>query len=72
MWHYLGKWPKMHFFGENELLSFSCTLLISFLESVGCLNTLQKAVLHDLKEFIAGTKTLALVSKFITCPSWCV
>jgi len=48
--------------------------MISFLESVGCSNKLQKAVLHDLKvtKFIAGTKALALVSKFITCPLWCV
>ena len=67
-----GKMAQNAYFGENELLSFSCTLLISFLESVGCSNTLQKAVLHDLNEFIAGTKTLALVSKFITCPFWCV
>jgi len=38
--------------------------MISFLESVGCSNKLQKAVLHDLKvtQFIAGTKALALVS----------
>ena len=48
--------------------------MIAFLENVGCTNKLQKSILFDLKipEFIAGTKALALICKFITSPLWCV
>ncbi|XP_060585047.1 uncharacterized protein LOC132740991 [Ruditapes philippinarum] len=61
-------------FSNAASIFFLHEQMISFLESVGCSNKLQKAVLHDLKvtEFISGTKALALVSKLSTCPLWYV
>ncbi|XP_060557311.1 uncharacterized protein LOC132717769 [Ruditapes philippinarum] len=46
----------------------------SFFECVGTNNNLQRSILFDLKvpEFIAGTKALSYISKFITCPLWSV
>ena len=48
--------------------------MISFLESCGAENKLLKTVLFDLKvkEYLAGVKALGLISKFITCPLWCI
>lgn len=48
--------------------------MIEYLQTVGAENKLLKAVLFDLQvpEYVAGLKALGLISKFITCPLWCV
>jgi hypothetical protein len=45
-----------------------------YLKSVGASIGLQRSILFDIQvpECIAGMKTLGLISKYITCPLWCV
>ena len=64
----------------NILFSNACSVfflheqMTLYLKSVGASNGLQCSILFDIQvpEFIAGMKTLGLISKYITCPLWCV
>ena len=64
----------------NILFSNACSVfflheqMTIYLKSVGASNGLQCSILFDIQvpECIAGMKTLGLISKYITCPLWCV
>ena len=64
----------------NILFSNACSVfylheqMTLYLKSVGTSNGLQRSILFDIQvpEFLAGMKTLGLISKYITCPLWCV
>jgi hypothetical protein len=64
----------------NILFSNACSVfylheqMTLYLKSVGASNGLQRSILFDIQvpECLAGMKTLGLISKYITCPLWCV
>ena len=64
----------------NILFSNACSVfylheqMTLYLKSVGASIGLQRSILFDIQvpECIAGMKTLGLISKYITCPLWCV